>query len=219
MSKLEKVLSCPVCESTSITTEKRINGNSKCIECKHKDKTSNFNYDTPTFKQYLRMNDKGYIIENKKENEKGIYVAVKYNQSANDDLMDFIKKYNIPSVLKPEDFHTTLIYSRKYAEINELDDNLGDNEIVAYPKGLEVFETFDKKRALVIKLDCNYLEDRHKYLMGKYELTYDYPEYIPHITLSYDIGEMILPKNVEFPKFFRISSEYQEELDLKKKYK
>lgn len=158
-------------------------------------------------------------ISSLREEEKGLYIAVKYNQSANDDLMDFIKKYNIPSVLKPEDFHTTLIYSRKYAEINELDDNLGDNEIVAYPKGLEVFETFDKKRALVIKLDCNYLEDRHKYLMGKYELTYDYPEYIPHITLSYDIGEMILPKNVEFPKFFRISSEYQEELNIEKKYK
>ena len=154
-----------------------------------------------------------------KEEEKGLYVAVKYNQSANDDLMDLIKKYNIPSTLKPEDFHTTLIYSRKYAEIDELDDDLGDKEIVTYPKGLEVFETFDKKRALVIKLDCNYLEDRHKYLMDKYELTYDYPEYIPHITLSYDIGDMILPENVEFPKFFRISSEYQEELDLKKKYK
>ena len=55
--------------------------------------------------------------------------------------------------------------------------------------------------------------------MDKYELTYDYPEYIPHITLSYDIGDTILPKNVEFPKFFRISSEYQEDLNLNKKYK
>ena len=88
-------------------------------------------------------------ISSLREEEKGLYVAVKYNQSANDDLMDFIKKYNIPSVLKPEDFHTTLIYSRKYAEINELDDNLGDNEIVAYPKGLEVLKLLIKRELLL----------------------------------------------------------------------
>lgn len=215
---MEKIRSCSKCGSTKIMTERRIDGYSKCSECGCKDKTENFTFELPTFKQYLKMNNKVYIIENKKE-EKGLYVAVKYNQSAIADLMDLIKKYNIPSTLKPEDFHTTLIYSRKYAEIDGLDDDLGDKEIVAYPENLEVFETFDKKRALVIKLDCPYLEDRHKYLMSKYELTYDYPEYIPHITLSYDIGEMILPKNVEFPKFFRISSEYQEELNLEKKYK
>lgn len=157
------------------------------------------------------------FLKNSQES-KGIYVAVKYNQTAQDDLLEFIKEYNIPSTLKAEDFHTTLIYSRKYAEINELDDNLGDKEIAAYPKELHVFETFDKKSALVIKLDCPYLEERHKYLMEKYNLTYDYEEYIPHITLSYDIGNMKLPENVKFPKFFRITSEYQEELNLEKKY-
>lgn len=150
--------------------------------------------------------------------EKGVYVAVTYNQSAQDDLLDFIKEYNIPSTLKAEDFHTTIIYSRKYADIKDLEDNMEDSEIVAYPKELHVFETFDKKRALVIKLDCPYLEERHKYLMEKYNLTYDYDEYIPHITLSYDIGNMGLPENVKFPKFFRINSEYKEELNLEKKY-
>ena len=95
---------------------------------------------------------------------------------------------------------------------------MGDSEIVAKPTELHVFETFDKKRALVIKLDCPYLLERHKYLMQKYDLTYDYNEYIPHITLSYDIGEMEIPKDVKFPKFFRIQAEYQEDLNLEKKY-
>ena len=150
--------------------------------------------------------------------EKGIYVAVKYNQSAGDDLLEFIKKYQIPSTLKAEDFHTTLIYSRKWADIKELDENMGDSEIIAKPTELHVFETFDKKRALVIKLDCPYLEERHKYLMQKYDLEYDYDEYIPHITLSYDIGEMEVPKDVKFPEFFRIQAEYKEDLNLEKKY-
>lgn len=213
---MEKIRSCPKCGSTKIITERRPDGDSECKECGYKDKTENFNFDLPTFKQFLKLQSKESIVESKEE--KGVYVAVAYNQSAQDDLLDFIKEYNIPSTLKAEDFHTTLIYSRKYADIKDLEDNMEDSEIVAYPKELHVFETFDKKRALVIKLDCSYLEERHKYLMKKYNLTYDYDEYIPHITLSYDIGNMELPKNVKFPKFFRINSEYKEELNLEKKY-
>ncbi len=215
---MEKIRSCPKCASTKITTEKRIDGDSSCGDCKHKDKTGNFIFGLPTFKQYLKMNGKEAVLKEDKQDTKGIYVAVKYNQSASDDLLDFIKKYNIPSTLKAEDFHTTLIYSRKYADIKELDDNMEDSEIIAKPTELHVFETFDKKRALVIKLDCPYLEQRHKYLMQKYDLTYDYEEYIPHITLSYDISDLEIPKDVEFPNFFRIQSEYQKELNLEKKY-
>ena len=215
---MEKIRSCPECGSTKIMTEKRIDGDSSCGDCKYKDKTGNFTFELPTFKQYLKMGGKEAILKEEKQNTKGLYVAVKYNQSAADDLLDFIKKYNIPSTLKAEDFHTTLIYSRKFADIKELDDNMEDSEIVAKPTELHVFETFDKKRALVIKLDCPYLEQRHKYLMRKYDLTYDYEEYIPHITLSDDIGEMEVTKDVEFPEFFRIQAEYQEDLNLEKKY-
>ncbi len=164
------------------------------------------------FREWLRESEK------EKQDTKGLYVAVKYNQSAGDDLLDFIKKYNIPSTLKAEDFHTTIIYSRKFADIKELDDDMEDSEIIAKPTELHVFETFDNKRALVIKLDCPYLDERHKYLMQKYNLTYDYEEYIPHITLSYDIGDLEIPKDVEFPEFFRIQAEYQGDLNLEKKY-
>ena len=215
---MEKIRSCPKCSSTKIMTERRIDGDSECEECEYKDKTGNFTFELPTFKQYLKMNGKEDILKEEKQDTKGLYIAVKYNQSAGDNLLDFIKKYNIPSTMKSEDFHTTLIYSRKFADIQELEDDLGDSEIVAKPTELHVFETFDKKRALVIKLDCSYLKERHKYLMQKYNLTYDYDEYIPHITLSYDIGEMEIPKDVKFPKFFRIQAEYQEDLNLEKKY-
>lgn len=216
---MEKIRSCLKCGSTKIITERRIDGDSQCKECNHKDKTGNFTFDYPTFKQYLKMNNKNILNFNEeKQDSRGVYVAVKYNQSAGDDLLDFIKKYEIPSVLKTEDFHTTIIYSKKYADIQDLEDDLGDSEIIAKPTELHVFETFDKKRALVIKLDCPYLEERHKYLMGKYELEYDYDKYIPHITLSYDIGEMEIPKDAEFPEFFRIQGEYKEDLNLEKKY-
>lgn len=215
---MEKIRSCPKCGSTKIMTEKRKDGDSECRECGYKDKTGNFTFDYPTFKQYLKMNGKEDVLKESEKVQRGVYVAVKYNQSAGDDLLDFIKKYDIPSTMKAEDFHTTIIYSKKYADIQDLDDDMGDSEIVAKPNELHVFETFDKKRALVIKLDCSYLLERHEYLMRKYNLTYEYPEYIPHITLSNDIGEMEIPKDVEFPEFFRIQGEYKEDLNLEKKY-
>lgn len=216
---MEKIRSCPKCDGTRIITEKCMDGSSECKTCGYKDKTGNFTFDYPTFKQYLKMNNKENILkESQPENERGVYVAVKYNQSTCDDLLEFIKEYKIPSSLKAEDFHTTLIYSRKWDDIDDLNDDMGDSEIVAYPKELHVFETFDNKRALVILLDCPYLDERHKYLMQRYSLTYDYPEYIPHITVSYDIGDTEIPKDVKFPKFFRIQSEYQEDLNTEKKY-
>ena len=216
---MEKIRSCTKCSSTKVITERSINGSSECKDCGYKDKTCNFIFELPTFKQYLIMNGKEDILkESQPENERGVYVAVKYNQSTCDDLLEFIKEYKIPSSLKAEDFHTTLIYSKKWDDITDLNDDMEDSEIVAYPKELHVFETFDKKRALVILLDCPYLEERHKYLMKKYDLTYDYTKYLPHITLSYDIGDVEIPKDVKFPKFFRIQSEYQEDLNTEKKY-
>ena len=216
---MEKIRSCTKCSSTKVITERSINGSSECKDCGYKDKTCNFIFELPTFKQYLIMNGKEDILkESQPENERGVYVAVKYNQSTCDDLLEFIKEYKIPSSLKAEDFHTTLIYSKKWDDITDLNDDMEDSEIVAYPKELHVFETFDKKRALVILLDCPYLEERHKYLMKKYDLTYDYPEYLPHITVSYDIGDMEIPKDVKFPKFFRLQSEYQEDLNTETKY-
>ena len=51
-------------------------------------------------------------ISSLREEEKGLYIAVKYNQSANADLMDFIKKYNIFQMWRPREtsFSSSHIY-------------------------------------------------------------------------------------------------------------
>lgn len=217
---MEKIRSCPKCQGTNIVTEKRIDGDSQCQDCNYKDKTGNFTYDYPTFKQYMKINGKqAKLFEKESTDTKGIYVACKYNQTSTDEILELIRNNNIPSILKAEYLHTTIIYSRKYADF-EVNDNMEDSEIVAIPTEFHVFDTFNKKRALVLKLDCDYLAHRHKELMTKYELSYDYDEYIPHVTLSYDIGDLDIKhlKDVKLPKFLRISAEYKEDLNLKKKY-
>ena len=151
------------------------------------------------------------------EQEKGVYLAVKYTQSNEEDLILYIKDNNIPSTLTKDDIHSTVIYSRKYADIsiNDIED-LGSAE----PLKFHIFETQEDKRALVILLKSEYLENRHKDLMKEHNLTYDFKEYLPHITLSYDIGDYDISKLdiKDLPKHLTINTEYKEDLDLDKSY-
>ena len=151
------------------------------------------------------------------EQEKGVYLAVKYTQSNAEDLMLYIKDNNIPSTLTKDDIHSTVIYSRKYADIST---NEGEDLGSAEPLKFHIFETQEDKRALVILLKSEYLENRHKDLMKEYNLTYDFKEYLPHITLSYDIGDYDISKLdiKDLPKHLTINTEYKEDLDLDKSY-
>ena len=131
--------------------------------------------------------------------------------------MLYIKDNNIPSTLTKDDIHSTVIYSRKYTDIsiNDIED-LGSAE----PLKFHIFETQEDKRALVILLKSEYLENRHKDLMKEHNLTYDFKEYLPHLTLSYDIGDYDISKLdiKDLPKHLTINTEYKEDLDLDKSY-
>lgn len=141
----------------------------------------------------------------------GSYVAVRYDEESKDALYEFAKNLNLPNLLPKEKYHTTLIYSRKYNPNIKIDQSLYPLKV----KGneLHVFETQDNKRAAVMKFDSKELVERHNFLMSEYQLEYDYDEYIPHITLSYDIGDMDLDFSGEFPTMV-VVEEYKEDLIL-----
>jgi 2'-5' RNA ligase len=151
-----------------------------------------------------------------KKQEKGTYAGLRFGDGDNDKIAELVNNLNLPNPIEKGDIHMTLLYSRKhlpnYVAAGEIDE-------WAYPKNFHVFDTFDKKRALVMMLDCPFAQKRHKELMDKHQATYDYPEYLPHITLSYDIGDMEVPKWENIPKEFHINNEYQEELKLEWKPK
>lgn len=153
-----------------------------------------------------------YLFENK-----GLYVAVQFNENTKDNIQEFIRKYNIPNGIEREETHCTLIYSTVYDDV-KIEDEI---EEYAEPKELKVFETRDEKRALVVVLKSDYLEDRHKELMKDSKLVYSYDEYIPHITVSYDIGDLDIGdldiSNLDLSLFgnnFTIIGEYQEDLKV-----
>lgn len=115
----------------------------------------------------------------------GVYAAVTWSSSTKDRIKKIMDSANIPNPLDVDKIHTTLIYSRKWADIEVIP----TVRYVAYPVSYEKWQTQSGKTALVMKLESPEISERHKQLMDTYDLTYDYPEFKAHITLSYDIPE------------------------------
>ena len=113
----------------------------------------------------------------------GTYVAVKYNQYSILKLLEVAHKFGVPNVLPLEKMHTTLIYSSKGDNSVEVYTNIN---YVGIPKQLESWKSSDGKNCLVLTLNSDAMINRHQELMAKHDFVYDYDEYKPHITISYN---------------------------------
>lgn len=117
----------------------------------------------------------------------GSYVGVYFDKDSIKAIKELTLSLKVPNRIPSDKMHSTIIYSRKY--VPELKADNSHYPMEAVGKELHIFNTQDDKRALVMKLDCQALVDRHNDIMAEYQTTYDFPEYIPHITLSYDCGD------------------------------
>jgi len=146
----------------------------------------------------------------------GTYAGVRFSPSTVKALRAFGKDNGIPNRLPHENFHTTLLYSRKhlpnYTPVGDY-----DNPLVGIPK---VWEKWPSKpdddgkvsMCLVLQFTCPELVKRHKELMDEHDAHYDFDEYKPHVTLSYDVGDFNVKDLPTFGDDIEIVSEYQEEL-------
>lgn len=166
------------------------------------------------------MKVKDILVEASKE---GLYAAVKFSDETLDRIQQFAKDAKIPNFLKLDDIHSTLAYSRKpvseYVPIDELDE-------IGNPTGFEIWESPpnafkpEKTFCLVLKYDCEYMHSRFQEIMSM-GATYDYDEYKPHMTFSYDVGVDFklksLPPIVKLG-VLNITKEYSEVLNLDKTF-
>jgi len=167
----------------------------------------------------LRLED---LIET--ESTKGTYAGVRLSQDDEDTIIELVKKMEIPNPIERDAIHLTLLYSRKFLPDYEA---LGKVDMWAYPKGFHIFEGGNGKDILVLLVDSPDLEKRHKLLMKEHRATYDFPDFRPHITLSYDLEDFMRLRNKKsvldniknefdtiLPKELHISMEYKEDLNL-----
>lgn len=145
------------------------------------------------------------------EGLKGTYVGVRYSKDSIAMLKDLQRMYKIPDPTPASKMHTTVLYSRTPVDFPVKTDV---NETVGRDVQFHVFNTRDGKRALVLKIKSDYLTSRHE-LGNELGASYDFPDYIPHITLSYDVGDkMFSTKPFKLEKELVIDTEYYEDLDL-----
>ena len=147
---------------------------------------------------------------------KGVYVAVKPTEQSITELNLLIKKHDIPNVIDRNKLHLTIVFSRLYDDILVNKENIYEATVEQF----RVFNTRGGNSSLVIEMKSKAIVSRHMYFKKKYNLTYEFGEFIPHMTLAYNLNPGFdcskLPIN-RIKLFFH--GEYVEDLDLEWQYK
>ena len=140
------------------------------------------------------------------QNTKGTYVSVKVKNNL--ELYEWFKNQNI-DVLDKEDLHCTLAYSKK-----EFKHVLNDSDILVNSSSIHnKLEPLGDEGAIVMKFDSEEMNKRFNQCIKEGAL-YDYPQYIPHISISYNGKDIDLDK-IKVPDFdIILCDETTEELDL-----
>jgi 2'-5' RNA ligase len=145
--------------------------------------------------------------------EKGTYAGLNLTDESNQKIIDLCKQLELKDHINKKDIHITLLYSRKV--LSGYSPKKTKEEVIL--DKFKIFKDNNGKNVLVVTLKDGYCQKRHNQLMKLHDATYDYPEYIPHITLSYDYRDDKLPKFIDIGKL-QLETEYIEDLNLDKSY-
>lgn len=151
-----------------------------------------------------------------KSNPDGTYAGVRFSPKTRDALSKYTTDNNIPHALDPNKLHTTLLYSRRHLP-NYQPAGRYDPLLSGTPTHLEKWpsqpdENGNVSMCLVLRYDCPELVDRHHDLMDNHEAIFDFSEFKPHITLSYDVGGLKCADLPPFEEELEIAEEYGEDL-------
>ena len=117
----------------------------------------------------------------------GTYVAVKWSDDTGANIKRYFEGSGVPNMLEVDEYHSTLAYSKV-----KFNHKINEQKFSAGTKGLRIFEDQrNKKKVLVMELVSKDLTERHsKIHTDNPKAHYGFPEYIPHLTLSYDVSGM-----------------------------
>lgn len=150
----------------------------------------------------------------------GTYSGVRFSSDTRKRIKAFAEEYEVPNRVPSNKLHTTVLYSRKHCPDYEPAGNL-EEPLVGRPNKFEKWlsqpnEDGYRASCLVLTYDCPQLIARHEQLMKDHDASYDYDEYKPHVTLSYDVGREFDTTKLNPKKIgdIEIVKEYGEELNL-----
>lgn len=143
--------------------------------------------------------------------EPGLYCAAFFDDATTARIGEYLRTHKVPNPVAEPSLHTTIVYSRVPVRGFEAIHTLNVEVNTTY-SNLEIWETA-QGNTLVLHYFSPYLFIRFQDAMS-HGATYDFEEYKPHVTLSYDVGPDFDLKSlppINFPLI--ISGEYMEELD------
>lgn len=130
-----------------------------------------------TFEQFVKQVD---------DHPEGTYIAAQLSPDSQLLLDKYVSNMNIPNAADPNQYHSTVIYSRK-----GVPEAKGYKFKLPFKAKIKEWKLFDTKfgesgKCLVAIMDSPELQKAHKEIRDKYGATHDYPDYHPHVTISYD---------------------------------
>lgn len=147
----------------------------------------------------------------------GKYIGVKFSPETVINLTEFCEENSIPNAINPEKFHSTVLYSRK--PLPDLEAR-GEYETPMFGTltGFDIWQSTpdegEPTNCLVLTYDCAALSEYHDHLSSTYDVPFDFEGgYKPHVTLSYNVGDLDI-SDLELPDWqIEIVYEYEEELN------
>lgn len=112
------------------------------------------------------------------------FVGVRFDGPSMDEIMKISK--GVQNRTSKGELHITLIYSKKPIYITAL--GKLEPPILVKAKHYSIFSARSGENCLVVEVESPGLVARHNEIMRDYGASYDFPEYKPHFTLSYDCG-------------------------------
>lgn len=119
-----------------------------------------------------------------------LYVQRKLLWADAKDLIAWAKENGFTSTLSADDMHVTVLYSRSPVDPMKMGRDWSEDEkgqIVVRPGGPRAIEKLGEN-AVVLRFVAPDLEWRHKHMIEAGG-SHDWPEYQPHITISYEVPE------------------------------
>lgn len=141
-----------------------------------------------------------------------LYVQRKVVNAA--EIIAWARSQGFESALEASDMHVTIAFSREAVDWMKVGSPWGDNgngEITIGPGGARLVEPLGT--AIVLLFNSSELSWRHM-AIREAGASWDYPEYQPHITLTYDVGQVDLSEVDPYRGRIVLGPEIFEELDL-----
>jgi phage gp29-like protein len=117
-----------------------------------------------------------------------------YRQLMNaSEVADWASAQGFTSTLPLDDMHVTVMYSKRPVNWFAMGDGWASDEVVVSPGGPRMVETLGSDGAVALVFQSPDLQWRHR-AMREAGASWDYPSYLPHVTLTYDAGGVDLAK-------------------------